>query len=277
MRTLRRVVPLVVGLALVASSSGCEWPAGTRFVHPVFDEFAITSDVVYRSTTDYQGNPIDLKLDIYQPVGDTRSERPVVMWMFGGGWFAGDKGQMAPYAEDVAKRGYVGVSIQYRLRAQADVGVEAILDAWQDAQAAVQWLKDHAVDYRLDTDAIVAAGYSAGAVNTLHLLFLSDPSPVAGGVAIAGFTPVAATAGDPPLVMHQGTNDTTVNPANAESTCNQTKSVGNHCTFFTYPTDHLIAFQEEFASVVRDRTATWIFETVLWPRGYREEHLPAAA
>jgi predicted esterase len=277
MRTLRRVVPLVIGIALVASSSGCEWPAGTRFVHQVFDEFAITSDVVYRSTTDYQGNPIDLKLDIYQPVGDTRSERPVVMWMYGGGFTAGAKEHMAVYAADSAKRGYVGVSIQYRLRAPGSDLVAAALDAWQDADAAARWLRDHAADYKLDPDAIVAGGYSAGAVNALHMAFLSDPSPIAGSVIIAGVTPVQAHAGDPPIVMHQGSNDTIVNPAAAQNTCNQTKNVGNHCTFFSYPTDHLIAYQEQYATVVRDRSADWIFENVLWPQGYREEHLPAAA
>lgn len=269
MKAFRRVLPLVVGAALLASSAGCDWPEDTRFVHKVFDEVEITSDVVYRSTTDYLGNPIDLKLDIYQPVGDTRSERPVVMWMHGGGWTFGDKTHLAAYAQDSAERGYVGVSIQYRLRDQGNV--DAIFDAWEDAVAAVQWLKDNAAQYRIDPDAVIAGGHSAGAVNALHLLYLSDPSPIAGAVVMSGFTPIAATAGDPPVVMHQGTTDDIITHAQATSTCNKTTEVGNHCTLFSYEGDHYIPYVEPHQALIKDRTGDWIFEQILWPLGYRAE------
>ena len=51
----------------------------------------VTRDVVYRQTIDYLGNPIDLKLDIYRPAGDTATERPAIVWMYGGGFAFGDK------------------------------------------------------------------------------------------------------------------------------------------------------------------------------------------
>ena len=40
----------------------------------------------------------------------------MLMWMFGGAWVFGNKGHMATFAEDSARRGYVGVSIDYRIR-----------------------------------------------------------------------------------------------------------------------------------------------------------------
>ena len=275
MRTLRRVVPLVAGLALLAANAGCQWPDGTRYVHKVFTDVEVTRDIVYSSTTDYQGHPIDLKLDIYRPVGDTATNRPAVMWMYGGGFTSGDKNQLASYADDSAKRGYVGVAINYRLRATADIG--AIIDAWTDSANAVAWLKAHAADYGINPDVIIAAGYSAGAVNAVHLLYLSDPSPVAGAVAIAGFTPVAPTAGDPPVIMHQGLNDTIVPPSSSQGTCDATRNAGNVCMYHTYPSDHLMTFVEPYATQIKDISATDMFEQILLQHGYEPEQLPAAA
>jgi predicted esterase len=144
----------------------------------------------------------------------------------------------------------------------------------------VAWLKDHAADYRIDPEAIVAGGYSAGAINTLHLLSASDPSPVAGGVIIAGLTPIEATAGDPPMIMHQGTADAIVPFSGAKATCDQTVEVGNVCDFFAYEGgDHFITYIEPHAAQIKDRTARAIFERVLVPLGYEAEQPgdPAAA
>jgi acetyl esterase/lipase len=181
---------LVAALALV----GCEYPPGTRYVDPVFTNVDITTNITYRTTTTYQGVPIDLKLDIHQPRGDTATKRPVVMWMFGGGWVVGDKSNMAAWATDSAKRGYVGVTIQYRLRSATNLNVQAAAyDAYDDAVGAVAWLKANAATYRIDPTAIVAGGYSAGAINAMNLLYLPGSrgpatSPVAGAVSISGLS-----------------------------------------------------------------------------------------
>ena len=47
--------------------------------------------IAYRTTTDYQGNPITLQLDMYEPTGDTAAKRPAIMWQFGGGWRSGHR------------------------------------------------------------------------------------------------------------------------------------------------------------------------------------------
>jgi acetyl esterase/lipase len=228
----------------------------------------VTRDIVYRTTTDYQGDRVDLALDVYQPVGDAAAERPVVMWMHGGCWTTGNKGLMAAYADDSARRGYVGVSINYRLRDSCSV--EAANDALQDAVAAVAWLKAHAAQYRLDPDAIVAGGHSAGAINAANLLFQVNPSPVAGGVVLAGMAFAGPTAGDPPVIMHQGTEDTTVRLEWARGTCDQTIAAGNVCVFYAYEGGgHLIPYQEPYATQIKDRSAHEIFDRVLIPLGYR--------
>jgi predicted esterase len=278
MKTMRRLVPAVLGVALLASTlASCEWPEGTRYVDHVFDEYDATSGVSYRTTTTYTGQTIDLKLDIYEPQGDTVDERPVVMWMFGGYWQYGNRQQMAAYAQDSARRGYVGVTIDYRIRSSDGFDlVGAADDGYEDAVAALQWLHDHAEDYDLDPDAIVAAGYSAGAINALHALHRPAETPAAGAVAIAGmvFTPLRADRGA--SIVFSGTDDTLVPHATAQSQCAQSRDLGNQCLFVPFEGEgHLIGATR--AAEIQEQTAHLLFEEVLWPLGYRPGRVDAAA
>jgi acetyl esterase/lipase len=275
MRALRRLVPTVVGMVLLATGlGGCDWPDGTRFVHKVFaGEVDVTENVVYRRTTNVNGQAVDLRLDIYEPRGDRRAERPVVMWMFGGAWVTGNKDQMDAYARDSAERGYVGVTIDYRIRpGSADI-VAAAWDAYDDAVAAVAWLKDHAAEYDLDPDAIVAGGISAGAINAMHLLYAPGTrgpatSPVAGGVAISGLSFVGPSGIDPPSIMHQGTNDNIVPYASAKTACTEATNAGSECMWREYEgAGHEIGLTR--AAQIQEDTAHLIFDGILWDLGYR--------
>ena len=60
--------------------------AQTRYLDEVFDEVTVTTDVVYGQNitviTALQGLPPmmeDLKCDIYEPTGDTETERPLLL------------------------------------------------------------------------------------------------------------------------------------------------------------------------------------------------------
>lgn len=274
MRALRRLVPALVGMALLATGiTGCEWPEGTRFVDEVFTDIQVTEGVLYRSTTTFDGQPVDLRLDIYQPRGDTREERPVVMWMFGGAWVFGNRAQMANYARDSAERGYVGVTIDYRIRSGGGDIVAAAWDAYDDAVAAVAWLKEHAGEYGLDPDAIVAGGISAGAINAMHLLYAPGTrgpatSPVAGGVAISGLSFAAPSGVDPPSIMHHGTVDNIVPYAAAQATCTGAVNAGSECNWLEYENaGHEIGATQ--VAQIQETTATLVFERVLWGLGYR--------
>jgi acetyl esterase/lipase len=274
MKTMRRLVPAVLGVALLAS---CEWPEGTRYVDEVFSAYDTTAGVTYRTTTTHAGQTVDLKLDIYEPQGDTLEERPVVMWMFGGYWQFGNRQNMAGYAQDSARRGYVGVTIDYRIRSSEGFDIiGAADDGYEDAVAAIEWLRDHAAEYDLDPDAIVAAGYSAGAINALHALHRPADTPAAGAVAIAGivFTPVSADRG--PSVVFSGTEDTLVPYSLAESQCAQSRDLGNVCKFVSFEgADHLIGLTH--VTEIREQTAHLVFEEILWPLGYRAGGVDAAA
>jgi predicted esterase len=275
----RRAVAALGGLALLASVvAGCDWPDGTRFVDQVFTDVDVTRDVVYRTTTTYDGWPVELRLNVYQPRGDTRAERPVMMWLFGGAFIFGDRTQLEAYAMDSARRGYVGVTIDYRIRwlryLSPEETVAAAYDAYDDAVAAVAWLKDRAAQYRIDPDAIVAGGVSAGAATALNLAYLHSrgptTSPIAGAVGISGLAFAAARAGDPPIIMFQGTADTTVPYASAQRTCDDAQAIGNVCVWVPFEGgDHYISYW--YANQIMETSADFTFERVLWPLGYREE------
>jgi acetyl esterase len=116
------------------------------------DGVRITRDVTYRSV-----DGEDVALDVYQPAKKGK-ERPAVVLIHGGGWRAGDKQVLAEQGNQLAERGFVAFSVNYRL-APAHPYPAAV----DDVEAAVKWVRTHAKDYGVDRERIGALGSSAGA------------------------------------------------------------------------------------------------------------------
>jgi acetyl esterase/lipase len=251
-----------------------------RYLDPQFDDVDVVHDIVYRETVDYRGNPVELALDIYRPAGDTATERPAILWLYGG-WFAfGDKsdGYIVEYAKESARRGYVGVALNYRVRPDMNTGdlaqlYLAMLDAYDDALAGVAWLQSHAEDYGIDPDAIAASGWSAGAVTSLNLAYLPGQvgpatSPVAAAMPVAGVHVGRVDPGEPPSIIYYATHDTTLPPGtnNTTAVCPQAEQVGVACELVTYDgANHSIIGRS--ADIMR-RSTDFLVEQVLEPRGY---------
>ena len=91
--------------------------AQVRYLEEVFDEVIKTEDVVYGNAPDlpfiffFEWNTvdIDLDMDIYEPVGDTETERPVIIFLHAGAFFSGhnELDDVVDLSISVAKRGYV--------------------------------------------------------------------------------------------------------------------------------------------------------------------------
>lgn len=109
-----------------------------------------------------------LTADVYLPRGE--GPFPGVLVVHGGAWVAGSKGRMSRIGTSLAERGYVAVSIDYRLAPKHKFPAQ--LD---DCRAALGWMRDNAVAYRLDPRRIGGFGYSAGA----HLVTLLSLSATA--------------------------------------------------------------------------------------------------
>jgi dienelactone hydrolase len=232
---VRRTAALVA-LALLVVLTGCTVPrppgdSPLRYRDQVFTGVSVTSDLQYGSAPDANSNPVALKLDLYQPTGDSETLRPALVWVHGGSFSGGDKTNIVPtdVAHTFAKLGYVVVSINYRLLGSGCVAnpsncTVAALEAQHDAQAAVRWLRSNAATYRIDASRIGIGGESAGAITaTLVGLHAEDPgtsgnpgfaSTVGGFVSVSGGLPegVFASAGDAPGIFFHGTADSTVSP-----------------------------------------------------------------
>src|SRR5262245_57400817 len=94
-------------------------------------------------------------LDVYAP---TKGKNlPVVVWIHGGGWQAGDKKEVHHKPQAFADKSFVFVSINYRLLPKATIKQMA-----QDVAKAIRWVHDHARDYGGDPSTMIVMGHSAG-------------------------------------------------------------------------------------------------------------------
>jgi acetyl esterase/lipase len=230
---MRSLVALALGATLLA---GCTVPRppgdGTlRYRDQVFSAVTTTNDITYGRAPLDDGTQVDLKLDLYQPTGDTAAKRPALVWVHGGGFTSGDKSSGRGKAIFFAQLGYVAVSINYRLLSPDGCGgnpnptplcEHAALEAQHDAQAAVRWLRANASTYKIDTDRIAMAGGSAGAVTSvLAATHSEDPgtsgnpghrSDIRAAVSVSGGMPTndLIDAGDAPTLFIHGTEDRVV-------------------------------------------------------------------
>lgn len=85
---------------LDAQNPGCD---GTRYKDDVFANAKMTS-VTYAPSVTVLGGDVNLVMDVYEPLGDSISERPVVVLAHGGSFLFGDRTMMASYCELLAKK-----------------------------------------------------------------------------------------------------------------------------------------------------------------------------
>ncbi|HET9504312.1 MAG TPA: alpha/beta hydrolase [Hymenobacter sp.] len=99
------------------------------------------------------------RLDVYEPTARAAAPRPVVLFIHGGSWNSGSKDDFMYKAigRRLAKNGFVGVVISYRLSPQVRVPQQA-----DDCARALAWAVNHIKEYGGDPARIVLMGHSAG-------------------------------------------------------------------------------------------------------------------
>ncbi|MBL6663580.1 MAG: carboxylesterase family protein [Flavobacteriales bacterium] len=158
-----------------------------RYESEIFDEVSKTV-VEYTDVYDWSALDSGLDMDIYQPVGDTAINRPVLIFAHGGVYVTGNKDNppMISLCEAFAKRGYVTASIQYRLTSSlsllspnaSDIFSQTVLNSVSDMKAAVRYFRKDVAEnnnaYGINPNFIFVGGYSAGAVTAAHLSVIDD-------------------------------------------------------------------------------------------------------
>ena len=244
-------------LAFLGLLSACSGADVMNALAPT-DQATIARDIAY-------GPDARRRLDVYAPSGrpDSRGA-PVVVYLYGGGWWTGDRGDYRFVGASLAGQGLVTVIPDYRVYPEV-----LFPDFVRDAARAVAWTRAHIGSMGGDPERIFLMGHSSGAhiamLLTLNREYLAaeglDPDrDIAGTVGLAGpydflpltnpvyqtiFAPAGdlqrtqpiayARAGAPPLLLLTGRGDTTVLPRNTERLAARIRALGGRVTEKVYP------------------------------------------
>jgi dienelactone hydrolase len=216
---------IILVMAIIACQALPLHGQQARYRDPVFSQVKVTKDVAFGSAVHRYTNQTQvLRMDIYEPDGDTIAARPVLMMVHGGGFYTGDKAgpHYTRVCTEAATRGFVSVSIDYRLRPSGgSTSLTNITDASHDMKAAVRWLRKNQASLRIDEERIGCIGSSAGAVTCCQTAYTSDEgqsgnpgysSEVHAVVDMWGYLydVTAMTTGEAPVQIIHGDQDTVV-------------------------------------------------------------------
>lgn len=141
-------------------------------------------------------------LDVYAPKDG--KDHPVVVWIHGGGWKAGDKAGMQKKPQAFIDQGCVLVSVNYRF-----LPAVTLKDMMGDIAKSIRWVHTHATEHRGDPDTIIIMGHSAGA-HLAALVCTDDRYLKAEGVpmkSLKGCVPLDVSAYDIPKRIKDGAGD----------------------------------------------------------------------
>ncbi len=188
-QTIRIIILLVCTVRLSAQAPYTAKKYGWR----------IEKDLEYGVALNYAGIPTSLTLDLYKPVGDTNTQRPIMVFAHGGSWLSGCKETEAWIAQELAQRGYMVASVNYRkgwhkaafvanpgpsatdyppnclYAADSLELIRAIYRGQQDLKGAIRWLKARAVLDSTCNQKVMVGGESAGAFLALAVGLLDRP------------------------------------------------------------------------------------------------------
>jgi len=137
------------------------------------------------------------RLDVFTADPASVGAKPVLIFVHGGGFVAGDKHRPgSPFYDNVmlwaVRNGFVGVDITYRLAPQAPWPAGA-----EDVGSAVRWVADTIAARGGDPARIYLMGHSAGAVHVAS--YVSHPElqapkgvPLAGAILVSGLYDLTA-------------------------------------------------------------------------------------
>lgn len=130
---------------------------------------AVPPGVVFEKDITYSSpGGVKLELDMARPK-DPHGLSPAIVCIHGGGFRAGNRQHHDRLCLQLAERGYVAVTVSYRL-APAHQFPAAV----NDVKAAVRWLRANAAKYHIDPARIGATGDSAGGHLALFLGLTGD-------------------------------------------------------------------------------------------------------
>ncbi len=190
-------------LTLLAASFFATNTMAQRYVTPIFSDVTVTSNIVFgQNFSVLTGSPVlsDLKLDLYEPTGDTASSRPLVIYLHTGSFLPKGINQLptgskldstaVEMCKQFAKKGYVVAAVAYRTGwnpqgdqdARTGTILNAVYRAMQDAKTSVRYFRfmgaTSPATYKVDTNRIVMCGQGSGGYVALAAASLNKVSEI---------------------------------------------------------------------------------------------------
>ena len=236
MRTTNQFPFLILQLILIstcglaAESSKIE-NKKRRYINSIFENVDVQKNTVFGEVTNFEGESEKLLLDVYTPKGDVQAERPAILWIHGGGFSKGNdksQGYIVKMATEFAKRGYVCISINYRVRDKPKEDKNGtMLDALEDAMSSLNWIRNHKDTLKIDITKIIVGGGSAGGRLAVNLCYKDNSvsewnkSGIIGVVNLWGspddsWIMYKIDKQDPPMIIVHGIDDVVVPYVNSE-------------------------------------------------------------
>ncbi len=152
------------------------------------------------------------RLDVFTAVPAGGAAKPVLIFVHGGGFVAGDKQVPGtPFNDNIgawaARHGMVGVTMTYRLAPQ---------HPWpagpEDIAAAVRWVRAHIAEHGGDPARLMLMGHSAGATHVATYvaqaaLHDAEGPGIAGVIGASGIYDLAAFPRNADMAAYFGTNE----------------------------------------------------------------------
>lgn len=182
MKRFSIIILLVYSFGVNAQWINCD---SNLYIDSVFTP-VLTDTVKFGENYTPAGLFKELYMHVYQPKEDTSSYRPTLVLAFGGAYIRGNKEDVRPICEDFASRGYVCVSIDYRLVdiiafPDSSIILDVGLKARGDMIAAIKYLKWDAANgnkWRINPDKIFVGGASSGAITAMSVAYFNENDSV---------------------------------------------------------------------------------------------------
>jgi len=129
-------------------------PLSAPIAQTAADSLVTRSDIAYLERPGVTANL--LSLDVY--AHKDAKNAPVMIYVHGGSWVSGDKKTVGRLPAVCAARGFLLVSVNYRLAPAVTFEGQA-----EDVAAAIAWTRNHAADYGGSAEKVFLMGHSAGA------------------------------------------------------------------------------------------------------------------
>jgi hypothetical protein len=163
----------------------------------IFSSVKQTSNIPFGSAVNpLHNNAVEtLSADFFQPDNDTCKLRPMIIFLWGGGFQGGQRQDETGDCQNFARRGFVCATSDYR---KGSGGAEnqanfcgPLFMSTQDTRASIRFFKKNAAQYGIDSNLIFVGGCSSGAYAAMQTGYLDKtaeipsyliPAVTAGGI-----------------------------------------------------------------------------------------------